>query len=73
MIVGTHLSEECEVDVGVHQGLVLSQLLSSTIFDIVANEMKEGMQRKILHADDSLYSGEHGRTAGNILLLERCT
>ena len=40
--VGTHLSEEFEVNVGVHLGSVLSPLMSAIVID-VTEEIKEGM------------------------------
>ena len=42
--VGTHLSEELGVDVGVHQGSVLSPLLFAIVIDVVTNE---GMLQEI--------------------------
>ena len=50
--VGAHLSEEFEVNVGVHQGSVLSSLLFAIVVDVVANVIKEGMLQEILHTDD---------------------
>ena len=41
--VGTHLSDEIEVNDGVHQGSVLSPLLFAIVIDVLANEMKEDM------------------------------
>ena len=35
--VGTHFTEEFEVNVGVHQGSVLSPLLFVIVVDVVAN------------------------------------
>ena len=40
MKVGTHLSEEFEVKVGVHQGSALSPLLFAIVVDVVTNEIK---------------------------------
>ena len=40
--VGTHLSEEFEVNDGIHQGSVLSPLLFAIVIDDVTNEIKEG-------------------------------
>ena len=52
MKVGTLLSEEFEVVVGVHRGSVLSPLLFAIIVDVITNEIKEGMLQEILYADD---------------------
>ena len=41
--VGTHLCEEFEVNVGVHQGTVLSPLLLlAIVIDVATNEIKSG-------------------------------
>ena len=40
--VGAHLSEELEVDVGVHQSSDLSPLLFAIVVDVVTNEIKVG-------------------------------
>ena len=50
--VGTHFSEELEVNVGVHQGSVLSLLLLAIVVNVVMNEIKEGMFQVILYAGD---------------------
>ena len=39
-------SEEFEVNVGVHQGSVLSSLLFAIVVDVVTNEIKEVMCKK---------------------------
>ena len=39
MKVGTHFSEEIEVNVGVHQRSVLSQLLLAIVVDVATNEI----------------------------------
>ena len=52
MKVGTHLSKEFVVDVGVHQGLVLSPLLFAIVIDDVMNVIKEGMLQKIMYVND---------------------
>ena len=58
MKVGTHFTEEFEVNVGVHQGSVLSPLLFAIVFDLVTNEIKEGMLQEILYADDVVLIAE---------------
>ena len=59
MKVGTPLSEELEVNVGVHQGTVLSPLLLFAILvDVVMNEIKEGILQEILYADDIVLTTE---------------
>ena len=50
--VGTSLSEEFGVNVGVHQGSVLSPLLIAIVIDVVKTEIKEGKLQEVLYADD---------------------
>ena len=45
--VGTHLSEEFEGNVGVHQGSVLSPLLFVIVVDVATSEIKEGTLQEI--------------------------
>ena len=66
--VGTNLSEELGVNVGVHQGSVLFQLLSAIVIYVFTNEIKEGMSQEILYVDDIATVAE--TTAE---LLEKCT
>ena len=49
--VGTHLSEEFEVNTGVHQGSALPSLWFAIVVDVVADVIKEGRLKEILHAD----------------------
>ena len=55
--VGTHFSEELEVNVGVHQGSVLSPLLFAIVVDVITNEVNEGMLQEI-YADDIVLKAE---------------
>ena len=50
--IGTHLSEELEVNVGLHQGSVLLPLLFAIVIDVVMNEIKEVTLQEILYAGD---------------------
>ena len=56
--VGTCLSDEFEVNIGVHQGSVLLPLLFTIVVAVVKNEMKEGMLQEILYADDIVLIAE---------------
>ena len=58
MKVGTHLSEEFAVNIGVHQGSVLSPLLFAIVVDVVTNEIKEGTLQEILYAYDIVLIAE---------------
>ena len=46
VIIGTHLSEEFEVVVGVQQGSVLSPLLFAIVIDAVTNEINRACDYK---------------------------
>ncbi|XP_006813953.1 uncharacterized protein LOC102807557, partial [Saccoglossus kowalevskii] len=50
--VGSELSEEFEVKVGVHQGSVLSPLIFAVVIDVVTESAREGLMREMLYADD---------------------
>ena len=56
--VGTHLSEELVLEVGVHQGSPISPLWFAIGIDVVTNEIKEGMSQEILYADDIVLIAE---------------
>ena len=49
--VGKHFLEEFEVNVGVHQGSILSPLFAIVV-DVISKKIKEGMLQEILYADD---------------------
>ena len=56
--VGTHFSEELEVNVGVHEGSVLSPLLFAIVVDVATNEIRYGMLQEILYAGDIVLIAE---------------
>ena len=56
--VGTHFSEEFEVNVEVHHGSVLSQLLFAIVVDVATNEMKEGTLQELLYSGDLVFIAE---------------
>ena len=47
-VMTTVLSEEFEVNIGVHQGSVLSSLLFEIVISVVMNEILEGRLHEIL-------------------------
>ena len=58
VIVGSGLSEEFFVKVGVHQGSVLSPLLFAMVIDEVTENARKGWMKQILYADDLVLMGE---------------
>ena len=56
--VGSGLSEEFLVKVGVHQGSVLSPLLFAMVIDEVTENARKGWIKQILYADDLVLMGE---------------
>ena len=50
--VGSELSQEFLVQVGVHQGSVLSPLLFAIPVDVILKNPREGLMNEILYADD---------------------
>ena len=56
--VGSGLSEEFSVKVGVHQGSVLSLLLFAVVIDAVTENARKGWMKQILYADDLVLMGE---------------
>ena len=50
--VGSAYSEEFEVNVGVHQGSVLSPLLFPIVVDVIAENARRGVVNELLYADD---------------------
>ena len=51
-------SEWFEVKVGVHQGSVLSPLLFAVVMDEVTKEVRDGIVKEILYADDLVLLGD---------------
>ena len=49
--VGTHFSEELEVNIGAHQRSVLSPLLFDVVVDVDTNKIKRSMLQVILYID----------------------
>ena len=56
--VGSSLSEEFSVKLGVHQGSVLSPLLFAMVIDEVRENARKGWMKQILYADDLVLMGE---------------
>ena len=56
--VGSQLSEEFGVKVGVHQGSVLSPLLFAIVVDMVTESVIAGLMSEILYADDLVLMSE---------------
>ena len=56
---GTHICGEFEVDIGEHQGSILSSLLFATVIDVATNETKDGSLQDTLHADDLVLTSEN--------------
>ena len=56
--VGSGLSEEFFVKVGVHQKSVLSPLLFAMVIDEVTENTRKGWMKQILHADDLIVMGK---------------
>ena len=48
----TGLSESFEVNVGLHQGSVLSPLLLAAVTDVASSEARNGLPSELLYADD---------------------
>ena len=57
--VGSELSQEFLVPVGVHQGYVLSPLLFAIAVDVISENAREGLMNEILYADDFVLMSEN--------------
>ena len=49
--MGSELSEEFLVQVGIHQGSVLSPLLFEIAVDVISENAREGLMNEILYGD----------------------
>ena len=56
--VGSELPQEFLVQVGVHQGSVLSPLLFAIAVDVILENAREGLMNKILYANDLVLISE---------------
>ena len=56
--VGSELFEEFSVQVGVHQGPVLSPLLFAIAVDVISKNARERLMNEILYADDLFLMSE---------------
>ena len=65
--VGSAYSEEFEVNVGVHQGSVLSPLLFAIVVDDITENARRGVVNELLYADHVLMSETMGKLKGKIL------
>ena len=57
--VGSGLSEEFVVRVGVHQGSVISPLIFAIVVDAVTEQARKGLLNEILYADDLVLMSEN--------------
>ena len=58
VIVDYELSKEFDVNVGMHQGSVLSHFLFAVAVDVVNELGREGVQRELLYANDVVLMSE---------------
>ena len=71
--VGTQLSTEFEVKIGVHQGSVLSPLLFAIVVDVVTDEIKESMLQETLYTDDFVLIVVSMAEMPKKICLDKCT
>ena len=50
--VDSTLSDEFEVEIGMHQGSVLSYFLFAVVVDVVTEFARDGTLSELLHVDD---------------------
>ena len=56
--VGSELSQEFLIPVGVHQGSVLSPLFFAIAVDVILENAREGLMNKTLYADNFILMSE---------------
>ena len=56
--MGSELSHEFLVQVGVRQGFVLSPMLFAIAVDVILENAREGLMNEILYADDLVLMSE---------------
>ena len=56
--MGSELCQEFLVQVGVHQGSMLSPLLFAIAVDVISENAREGLMNEILYADDLVLVSE---------------
>ena len=66
--VDCDLSEEFEVQVGMHQGSVLSHFLFAVVVDVVAEFAREAALSELLYADDLVLMKETNEGLGYAFL-----
>ena len=69
--VGSELSQEFLVQVGVHQESVLSPLLFTIAVDVISENAREGLMNKILYADDLVLMSESMENLKEVFKMEK--
>ena len=62
-------SMQFDVDVGVHQGSVLSPLLFILVLDVIAKDLGRGLPWEMLIADDLVILGDHLKTINDEVMV----
>ena len=69
--VGSESPEEFSVQVGVHEGSLLSPLLFAIAVDIISENAREGLMNEILYADDLVLISESTKNLKEKFLKQR--